>query len=139
MNKVYEVVYDAEVIDSELSTKYFSLKRDLKQYKIGEQQLIQLANDIADELKSGFISKSKTIIYNCFNTVLCIKMRCKDHKIDKGKSSGYRVIILLDKQSSYAFILNIYKHKKRKDNLTEHEKQELKILANKYYKVRQEQ
>ena len=132
----YNVVNDAQTIDEQFgSLSPFNLKKDIKE--ISDEQLTEIAENIANELKYGPHGDTYNITYKSTenNKVNYSKIRCEDNARKKGKSSGYRCIVLVDNESYYGFILHIYRHSHGEDkNISKRDKNALKKLVETYVK-----
>ena len=112
------------------------IKDYIKQYKIqDETQFFVL---LSQELKSAYkhISNRHYIYHShSFYSVVIIKYRMSDFTQNKGKSSGFRVVALVDEINKLFYLLDLYKHSDGKDNLTPDEKTKLKELCDEYTEI----
>ncbi|MDE6504881.1 MAG: type II toxin-antitoxin system RelE/ParE family toxin [Clostridia bacterium] len=130
----YSIVCDTEVIDEQFhDLSPFNLKNDVK--NINENQLTDIAENIANELVYGPHGKTNVVLYESKVNfkVNYSKIRCADRLKKKGKSDGFRCIVLVDNVIHYGFILHIYP-KNETENITKKEENGLKILVETYVK-----
>ncbi len=127
----YNIFYDADAIDEAFSNSPFRLKNDVKD--LSETELAEIAKGIGDELVRGFGRKTCVLLYNKGQKYVLgfAKVRCGDEKHKKGKSNGYRCIVLVDSQNELAYLLHIFTHSV-KDNISKKESNSLKKLVDEY-------
>ncbi len=132
----YNVVNDADTIDGQFgSLSPFNLKKDIKD--ISDIQLKDIADDVANDLKYGPHGDTYNILYTSKENsqINFSKVRCEDHERKRGKSNGYRCIVLVDNESHYGFILHIYRHGHGENkNISTSDKNALKKLVETYVK-----
>ena len=130
----YSIVCDAEIIDEQFhGLSPFNLKNDVK--NINEAQLNHIAENIANELVYGPHGKTNVVIYKSKVSfkVNYSKIRCEDNVKKKGKSGGFRCIVLVDNIIHYGIILHIYSHSET-DDISKKEENCLKKLVEAYVK-----
>ncbi len=135
------------LIDSELNTTYFAelehknpfhLNAELKTYIKSLKCQINIEDikvELALEIQVTLKNTSKIIkLYEAKNNykICIIKFRMADDKSNLGKSSGWRIIALMDDNNKIFYLLSIYKHSLGKDNITKDEKNKLKALCDDY-------
>ncbi len=127
----YKVFYDAEEIDRAFKNSPFRLKKDIK--GLDESQQENIATAIANELISGFGRPSCIMLYQRREkwVVGVAKIRSEDKKQNRGKSNGFRCIVLVDTHNKFAFLLHLFTHSK-KDNISREEHNSLKKLVDEY-------
>lgn len=133
----YSVICEADIIDDQFGVlSPFNLTKDTKD--ITDEELNDIAINIANELRMGTRGKTYITMYVCQqdNLINYSKIRCEDSTRKKGKSNGYRCIVLVDGKSHTGFILHIYRHGKGADNITHKEQNALKKLVEQYTKER---
>lgn len=112
---------------------YKSIKSIKKELNIKEDS--KLFEYLVLELNSVYKDiRQKDYIYHnnkCYKIAI-IKFRMQDDKNNRGKSSGWRVIALIDDVNSIFYLLDLYKHSKGKDNLTIIENRMLKEMCDEY-------
>ena len=133
----YSVVVDPEVVDEVLNgLSPFNLSNDIKNIKkeVHRFSLEDIAEEVANEIMCGPHGKTYCIIYVCKqdHNINYSKIRTDDFERKKGKSNGYRVIVLIDHNSKYAFILHIYRHGTGPDNLSNKERNALEQVVEEY-------
>ena len=123
--------YDADDIDAAFVNSPYKLKNDIKD--LSDNELKKIANDIADELMYGF--QRPTCILKYKNGKKCFvgyaKIRCNNLKHQKGKSNGFRCIVLVDSHNFIAYLLHVYTHSD-KDNISKTEQNKLRLLVDEY-------
>ena len=111
----------------------FNLKKDLK--SISEEELCSICEEIGNELIYG-VNHPPTValLYRGDSQkTSCVKIRTMDIKRNKGKSSGYRCIALVDAKMNSAFLLHLYRHGHGEDkNISKSEMNQLKKLVDEY-------
>lgn len=130
----YKIVIDADVIDEQFGNySPYNLKRDLK--NISEKEITYIANEIGDEIYRGPERPAYAVIYKSTvnRNINFSKIRCEDKKRNKGKSGGYRCIVLIDEINRLGYILHIYSHSNF-DDITTNEKNKLRVLIEEYVK-----
>ncbi len=127
----YNVFHDADAIDEAFSNSPFKLKKDVKD--LSETELDDIAKCIGDELIQGFGRDACVLLYNKGQEYVLgfAKVRCGDKKHKKGKSNGYRCIVLVDSENELAYLLHIFTHSV-KDNISKKETNRLKKLVDEY-------
>lgn len=114
----------------------FNILKDVKDLEITEDELEILGKNIADELIIGPHSKTYVILHwDDKHLVNYSKIRCQIESSNKGKSSGYRCIVLVDNKEHIAYLLHIYTHKE-KDNISNKENNQLHKLVEEYIKAK---
>ncbi len=112
----------------------FNMKRDIRfldKNRIPKDKILL-------EIEATLVVKNYSAIYNrqsCganANEIVLVKIRIKNPQNNKGGSSGFRVIAIVNECDDYAFIFNLYPKdgSKRKDNITDNEKHKAKELYN---------
>ncbi len=128
----YYVILDPEVnIEVFGSDTPFNLKKDIKnlQKETVERIVGEIGASLEQKLKVSVLYESR--VNNL--TVSCIKMRIIDDNNNKGKSSGFRCIVIVDEIRKWCIVLHIFK-KSDKLNISNDENNKLKKLFNKYVK-----
>lgn len=126
------VITDMKEIQTQFaSCSPFNIVNDTK--GINKQEIIEIAQEIADLLKQGQYKRCVIYRHNK-NTYACIvKLRCKDNIRKKGKSNGYRCIVLVDEKRYLGIPLHIYRHGHGEDkNISQSDKNKLKSLVQEY-------
>ncbi len=133
-NKInFQVFYDPDHISEQLLNSPFNLKKDCKD--IDEKELIRIAQNVQAEIEANRKSKTYSILYQCNENykIACCKIRTEDNYRKKGKSNGYRVITLVDREDNIAIILHIYRHAHGEDeNISKIAMNKLKKLIDEY-------
>lgn len=110
----------------------FNISKDVKNLGITEEILKLLGKSIADELERGPHYKTYVVLFwDKDHVVNYSKIRCTNEYLKKGKSSGYRCIVLVDNNDNIAYLLHIYSHKE-KDNISNNDKRQLRKLVEEY-------
>lgn len=129
------VVVDPEIITNSFSNLPFPLRKNYKEYcksfkgKKKEDANVTLALEIRNALKTKY-----TKLYSIGNIVIIVKTRISKNDSNKGKSSGWRIIGLLDHTNKMFILFNVYSHAQGIDNITKEEKEELIKIAKEYHK-----
>ena len=134
-NKKYNVVIDVEKIQENFAEySPFNLERDIKNQKLEENDLQNIACSIADEMYYGFDRKSCIAVYwGKKRKANYAKVRVVDLTRSGGKSSGFRCIVLVDEVNCYGYLLHIYRHGHgEKDNISRKEQNKLEALVEAY-------
>ena len=137
MNEIkYSVVSDfKEVQDLFSGLSPYNVIKDCKNLNIKENDYDQIASEIADELANGVGRPTNQDLYIAVNRKASYaKIRIVDIRTNKGKSSGYRCIVLNDKINHRGYLLHIYKHSAREENIGNKEANKLKQLVDEYAK-----
>ena len=136
----YNIFYDPIIINDIFPTNPFNLHKDYKVYKLDSINVQKLAIDIATTIIKYIDITSSNSTFNILYTnsinsiVVCYaKIRIKDENTNKGKTYGYRCIVLIDKFYKRIFLLHLYKHSKGVDNLTINEKKVLQTIVDEYH------
>lgn len=137
MKKSYSVVADIAQIDEAFGDESpFRLKSDAKNHDLCQEDLKKIAKELAEEIINGFDRKSCSAQYWAFNhQINYAKIRVVDMERKKGKSNGYRCVVLCDMIENEGYLLHIFNHND-KDNLSPTEKTKLKALVNQYVSQR---
>lgn len=134
-NKEYNVIVKGSVIQ-EFFGKYspFNLNKDIKAQELKEKDLNNIAIELADMIKGGYMRPTCTAFnWNSAHTINLTKVRIEDVTRQKGKSNGYRCIVLVDELNNYIYLLHIYRHSHgEKENISKSEENELKYLLKVY-------
>jgi hypothetical protein len=140
-NNVTDFIIDSEMIDKFFENynnkNPFHLKAELKElYKSSNiQSYKDFIAHLGDEIQAAYInSKKGDYIYHCNQNfrIAILKFRMKDISTNSGKSSGLRIVALIDEISNLCIVLSLYKHSKGNDNITKEEHERLKKLCNEY-------
>lgn len=129
----FTVVYDANTIDEQLGAySPFTLKRDTKGWTA--DGLRTLSVFLADTIKYGPRKPVYTVLYHSKkdSRIFFAKIRACDEGRQKGKSAGYRCIVLVDTIYRYAYLLHIYRHADGIDDLTKKQTNQLQKLTEEY-------
>lgn len=116
----------------------FSLKNEYKDYR--KHTGLKVSDDdfavlLASELQVAYKNvKPGDYIYHNDKQfrIAILKFRTDDFKSKKGKSSGWRVIALVDELNNYFYLLSIYSHSQGKANLSDIEKRKVRELCDEY-------
>lgn len=135
----YSVVIDPERIDEELKgLSPFNLANDIKAIKkdFPQFKLERIAEEIANEIMIGPHNSTYVVLYICKSdkNINYSKIRTEDSERKKGKSNGYRAIVLIDHNNRYAILLHIYRHGHGPDSLSKKEKNIVEKLIEEYSK-----
>lgn len=130
----YSVVSDFKTVQEEFADlSPYNIIKDCKELSIKENDYYQIANEIADELANGAGRPANIDLYISKNGKASFaKVKIIDIKTNKGKSSGYRCIVLNDRINRIGYLLHIYKHSQGIDNISDKEKNSLKKLTEDY-------
>ena len=116
--KKYEVFIDAKAIQA-LFEGYspFNLVKDFK------NDLKESPEWLGKEIEAAFIQQSYAVlleetVYKLNSKFQLIKLRVKDPSSNKGKSGGYRCIVLIDWYSKFVIPVHLY-FKPSEEKLTE--------------------
>ena len=127
MNKYFKIILDHDKVNEIFGDLTpFNLKKEIKQLSNEEKKFI--IKYTADELCLPEKPPSRCILTRN-NNLYIIKIRCPKLTNNKGKSYGYRIIILVDEIRCIGIILSILDKSKSSD-LSQYEKNKLKILIN---------
>lgn len=130
---IFQVFYEPEVISEEFANSPFNLKKDCKY--INEEEMIWIAENVQAEAEANRKSDTYSILYKCnanYKITYC-KIRTEDKTRRRGKSGGYRVIALVDREDNLVFILHVYRHSHGEDdNISPADKNKLKKLIDEY-------
>ncbi len=130
MNKKIKIYLDPEKVQSFFGTASpFNLKNELRGIEQKDQEYI--ISTIADQLVLPAKPPARCIITRNKN-IYIIKIRCQNPGNNKGKSGGYRVVVLVDENLSIGIILSII-NKSNSADLTMKEKNILKKLVQKCF------
>ena len=134
----YSVVMDPEIIDEVLNgLSPFNLGNDIKVIKkdVPQFKLEAIAEEIANEIMIGPHNPIYVILYICKSdkNINYSKIRTGDSERKKGRSNGYRAIVLIDHNRRSAFLLHIYRHGRGADNLTKKEKNAVEKTVEEYW------
>lgn len=111
----------------------FNLKSDEKSMRGDEIRRIE--KEIADILESRSLGESfKSMRYSSLTRdIMLAKIRVSDPMRNKGKSNGYRCIVLVDRCNYLGFVLHIYRHGHGEDkNISQSEKNSVNKLLEQY-------
>lgn len=123
----YSVVFDDTPFDG---FSPFNLRSDLKNLKIGETEKLEIQIKLQEELaKGGPRNDAFRCICGSIISIFVADIRCSDK--NSGKSTGYRVFLLVVPYMECGYVLGIKKHKHTsKDTvLTKQEKEQLKKIV----------
>lgn len=132
LKQTFKVVCDSEHIDATFGPfSPFRLKNDIKD--IEDKEVNNIAKCVGEELNNGPGRKTFAKMYvstkNC--KIYYAKIRTEDSDRNKGKSGGYRCIVLVNEIDTIGYILHIYRHKD-KDTISSKEKNKLRKLTDEY-------
>ena len=112
----------------------FNLKVDEK--SMNRDEITRIEEEVANILHSGKASAPGFSImrYSTKNrNIFWAKMRVADPLRNKGKSKGYRCIVLVDRCNLKAFVLHIYRHGHGEDeNISSKDKNQMNELLELY-------
>ncbi len=123
----YTVVFDDSPFNG---NNPFNLKADLKSLGINEAQKLELKIKLEEELKKGGPRKDAfRHICGSIISVFAADVRCADEH--GGKSSGYRVFLMVVPPLKKGFVLGVvrHKHKSKDTTLTDQAKKQLKKIV----------
>ncbi|MFA7157223.1 MAG: hypothetical protein WC123_05990 [Bacilli bacterium] len=132
-----ELIYKHEdLIDIFNDISPFNMKRDIKyinKKKISIDKILQ-------EIEAKLISQNYDVEYEkefcneINNKIVLVKVRIINPQNNKGESSGFRVVGIVNECDDYAIIFNLFPKdgSKRKDNLTNEELEKAKHLLCEY-------
>ena len=110
-----------------------SIKAMMKEYNYKEKELFY--GQLVLELQASYrnVKQSNYIYHNGnYYKIAILKYRMQDLNSNSGKSSGWRVIALIDELNGIYYLLDLYKHSKGKDNLTNKELTDVKAFCDEY-------
>ena len=132
MPKSYKVSCDADAIDAAFVDSPFNLKRDTKGFQ--EEEINRIEKDVADELAYG--PHGETYVERYYSKISRLitysKVRVEDKKRDRGKSGGYRCVVLVDNKNQIGYILHIYRHGHGEDNIHRKEEKVIGKIVDEY-------
>jgi len=111
---------------------YKCFKEISKEYKMNGKELYYF---LSLEIKTAYENlKTNDYFYRSkiHYKIAIIKYRMKDDTSNHGKSKGWRIIALIDEINGLFYLLEMYKHSKGKDNLTNDEKNKIKLFCDEY-------
>lgn len=135
MELTYRVILDAEVADAFAPSSPFSLKKDLKEFRLKEQK--DLANAIIDLLVLGPDRPSYAILTDRKVSVWAAKLRIPVNS--SSKRDGIRVYVLVDSFERLGIVLGISRHSKNENDLTDYAKKWLAELVDCYIEQKKEE
>ena len=130
---VFRVYYDPDQTEELWRRSPYNLRRDLK--GISESELCRIAQEIGDELRNGAFDRPSAawLYWGGQRKAAYAKIRVVDVSRSKGKSSGYRCIVLVDFVNNSAYMLHLYRHGHgENDNITKSDSNKLKGLVDEY-------
>lgn len=136
MNQSYKVTYSV-IIDSFVVENWFghitpfNLKWEIK--SLSNEQKNDIKHNIGAHIMQGVSNSYKELIIETINKrkITISKLKITDRSSNKGKSSGFRCIVLVDNLNFLCILLHIYKHSD-KDNITKSEKNKLRNMLEHY-------
>ena len=128
----YKIILDENIVNEIFGNLTpFNLKNELKkvkkEYRIDR---IYIEEFCADEIGLQYNPPRRCRIIQKDNVEI-IKFRMSDLKNNRGSSYGFRIILLKDNINRLAIVLSIT-HKIDKKDLTQQEKNQLKVLLESY-------
>jgi|AntRauTorckE6833_2_1112554.scaffolds.fasta_scaffold23673_1 hypothetical protein len=129
---VLELIYKHEdLIELFQDISPFNMKRDIKYLNKNHISL----DKVLQEIEATLLSKNYDAVYESVSCVgkgnfVLIKVRIKNPQNNKGESSGFRVIGVVNECEDHAFIFNLYPKDgaNRKDDMTAEEEKKAKDL-----------
>lgn len=138
--EVNNIIINPKVIDKlicEINEDLpFNLNKALKEIKknYNIKNDLEFTLKLAEQIKCCLkLIKRSDYLYTANSFKLGIlKFRSDDASQNKGKSSGYRIIGLIDEINSIFILFYIYKHSEGIDNINKKDLQKLKEICDKY-------
>lgn len=131
----YSIYYDPDIITESFKSTPFNLKKDLKPFS--QDDIERFAEEIVNEICHG--TERPPLIttphWDKSRNYGWIKVRLEDKENNRGKSGGYRCIVLIDKVLNAVFVLHIYRHGRVKADLNIKEIKALNSIVDEYAKA----
>ena len=128
------IVVNPDIIIKSFPNLPFPLKKNYKEYckDFQRKKSDEIEKILALEIRNA-LNNHYDIIYVYERIIIISKTRMAKKNNNKGKSAGWRIIGLIDKENEMFILFDIYSHEQGKDNITKKEKEEIVKIAKAYY------
>jgi len=134
------IIVDFDTIEQAIGKlSPFNLRRDCK--SVSSKELKEICEELSDTIYKGNKPPTCTCLHRSRNNgrnICALKIRVSDPKSKKGKSGGYRCVILMDEEKQTGILLTLFRKVDRQD-LTQIEKKNVCKLVEIYAKQQGEE